>query len=90
VHHQDIRRALGRLRTIPEDRLRAALDEAVREEKTRCRGVTIRATDLLFEQGSGPVLEGPAEALLMTISGRGSALTELTGMGFEVMAGRLG
>jgi uncharacterized protein (TIGR03083 family) len=90
VHHQDIRRALGRMRTIAEDRLRVALDEVVRAEKTRCRGITIRATDLLFEQGSGPVLEGSGEALLMTLSGRGSALTELTGMGFEVMAGRLG
>ena len=89
VHHQDIRRPLGLTRHVDEERLRVVLERTVWEEATRCRGLKIRATDMDFEHGSGPLVEGLAEALIMTLSGRGAVLTELGGPGFEPLAGRL-
>ncbi len=89
IHHQDIRRPLGKPRHVDEERLQVVLDRTIWEESTRCRGLTLRATDMEFEQGSGPVVEGLAEALIMTVSGRGSVLTELGGPGFEPLAARL-
>jgi uncharacterized protein (TIGR03083 family) len=89
IHHQDIRRPLGLTRHVDEERLHVVLDRTVWEEATRCRGITIRATDMEFEHGSGPVVEGLAEALIMTLSGRSAVLTELGGPGFEPLAARL-
>ncbi len=89
IHHQDMRRPLGRPRHVDEERLQVVLDRTVWEEVTRCRGLMLRATDMEFQHGSGPVVEGLAEALIMTVSGRGSVLTELGGPGFEPLAARL-
>ncbi len=89
IHHQDIRRPLLRPRHVDEERLQVVLDRTIWEESTRCRGITIRAIDMDFEQGSGPVVQGLAEALIMTVSGRKSVLTELGGPGFEALAARL-
>ncbi len=89
VHHQDMRRPLGQMRHIDEDRLRLVLDATLQEFGTRARGLTFTATDLVFEQGRGPVVEGTAEALIMVLAGRKAVLTELSGPGFEALAGRL-
>jgi uncharacterized protein (TIGR03083 family) len=89
VHHQDIRRPLGHTRHVDEERLRAVLTQSIDASGSRCRGITLQATDMMFAEGKGPVLEGLAEALIMVVNGRGSVLTELTGPGFETMAGRL-
>jgi uncharacterized protein (TIGR03083 family) len=90
IHHQDIRRPLGRPRHVDEERLQVVLDRTTWAESTRCRGLTVRALDMDFERGSGPVVEGLAEALIMAVSGRAAVLPELGGMGFEALAGRLG
>jgi uncharacterized protein (TIGR03083 family) len=89
IHHQDIRRALERPRELPEARLRVALESTIASYPNRSRGICVRATDLVFETGKGPVVEGPAEALIMALSGRKSVLTELGGTGFGAMAARL-
>jgi uncharacterized protein (TIGR03083 family) len=89
VHHQDMRRPLGKSRHIDEDRLRMVLEYLVVHAGSRAKGLTFRATDLVFEEGRGPVVEGPAEALIMVLSGRKAPLTDLTGTGFAAMAGRL-
>ena len=74
IHHQDIRRALGRPRTVPPERLLAALRWALIAPDFgglwRTRGVRRIATDLGFTAGAGPEARGPAEALLMTVAGR--------------------
>ncbi|MBW0088972.1 maleylpyruvate isomerase family mycothiol-dependent enzyme [Pseudonocardia sp. KRD-184] len=93
IHHQDVRRPLGLPREIPADRLRVALDFA-RTAPTigaakRVRGLTLAATDLDWSAGTGPVVEGPAESLLMAIAGRRGAARELTGPGRPVLAARL-
>ncbi|MBC8090960.1 MAG: maleylpyruvate isomerase family mycothiol-dependent enzyme [Pseudonocardia sp.] len=94
IHHQDIRRPLGLPRDIPPDRMLAVLEFA-RTAPTigaskRVRGLKLIATDLDWAAGSGPVVEGPAEALLMAIAGRRGIATELTGPGQPAIAGRIG
>ena len=93
IHHQDIRRPLGMPRQIPADRLRCVLGDAVRSPelpgRRLARGVRLAPTDLEWSHGSGPEVTGPAEALLMAITGRASAIGELAGPGLPVVAGRL-
>jgi len=88
VHHQDMRRALGRPRTIPGERLRVALATIVKlptgtGANRRRRGVALRATDIDWSLGTGPEVVGPAESILMTLAGRRDALGELVGPGTD-------
>jgi uncharacterized protein (TIGR03083 family) len=93
IHHQDIRRPLGRPRDIPADRLAVALDYARTappiKAKARIRGLTLRATDMDWRCGSGPVVEGPAESLLMAMAGRTGIIDELAGPGLPTLAARI-
>lgn len=93
IHHQDVRRPLGRPREIPADRLRVVMGDAVRSPELPgwrlSRGVRLVPTDLDWSHGSGPEVVGPAESVLMAVTGRGSALAELTGPGTAVLARRL-
>jgi uncharacterized protein (TIGR03083 family) len=93
IHHQDIRRALGLLREVPAERLETALPFArvappIRAF-SRARGLRLVATDVAWSSGRGPVVEGPAEPLLMAIAGRPQALGELSGPGHPTLAARL-
>ena len=93
IHHQDIRRPLGMQRDISAERLRCALDFAptappLRARK-RVRGLELVATDIGWRRGTGPVVEGPAEALLMAIAGRPGAVDELAGPGQPTLAARM-
>lgn len=93
IHHQDIRRALGRPRTIPPERLLTALRWAMIAPDIgglwRTRGVRVVATDLGFSAGIGPEARGPAEALLMTVAGRRGVARELSGPGQRKLASRI-
>ncbi len=94
VHHQDIRRPLGRPRAIPAERLVAALDGlptigGFLKSKQRMKGLTWRATDVDWTFGEGPEVRGPAEALILAASGRRVALAELTGDGVGELTARL-
>ena len=88
VHHQDIRRALGHPRSIPEERVVAVLDAtptlgSVFRAKRRTKGLRFDATDVDWTWGDGPTVTGPGEALLMTMLGRAQPLPELSGDGVE-------
>ena len=93
IHHQDIRRPLGRTRTIPAERLRAALRLAPKAPPikafSRSRGLELVATDVDWSRGSGPQVRGPGEALLMAMAGRGDAIAELSGPGVSALAARI-
>jgi hypothetical protein len=58
--------------------------------KKRIRGLTLTATDLDWTTGTGPAVEGPAEALLMAIAGRRGVVQELSGPGQPTLADRIG
>ena len=93
IHHQDIRRPLGLPREIPAERLRLVLDSSLRSLELPAwriaRGVHLITSDLDWSHGSGPEVSGPAEAMLMAITGRVCAVGELTGPGQPVVAARL-
>ncbi len=93
VHHQDIRRALSRPRTVPVDRLQRILPLVPSNPRLgagkRIRGLRLQATDVDWTHGSGPDVVGSGEALLMAMTGRRAALDELTGGGQATLAERL-
>jgi uncharacterized protein (TIGR03083 family) len=94
AHHQDIRRALGAPRTIPEERLLAVLEPTpklgtVFGARKRAKGLSFQATDVPWSSGDGPLVNGPGEALLMALLGRGQALADLSGAGLPTLAARL-
>jgi len=93
IHHQDIRRPLGMPHQIPAERLHRILDDSLRSPELPgwhlARGVRLTPTDLDWSHGSGPEITGPAEAVLMAVAGRRSAVEELAGPGQPVLASRL-
>ena len=94
IHHQDIRRALGKPREIPVERLRPVLRAAMAVPLVggawRTRGLRVVATDLDWSAGFGPVVAGPAEPLLMAIAGRRGVVGELSGPGLRKLSARIG
>lgn len=93
IHHQEIRRPLAVPRQIPAERLRCLIGASVRSPALPgwhlSRGVRLAPTDLDWSHGSGPEITGPAEAVLMAVAGRQSAVGELTGPGQPILASRL-
>jgi uncharacterized protein (TIGR03083 family) len=93
VHHQDIRRCLGRPRSVPADRLERVLGLVPGNPRLgagrRIRGLRLRATDIDWAHGGGPEVTGPGEALLMAMSGRPAALADLSGPGLGTLTERL-
>jgi uncharacterized protein (TIGR03083 family) len=92
VHGEDIRRPLGITRDYPLPEVSRALafytrSNAIIGGKTRVAGLTLKATDLDFTIGSGPMVEGSVMSLLLAASGRPAALDELTGPGLDTLRG---
>ena len=90
VHHQDIRRALKRPRVIPAERLLRVLPLIPGNPRLgagrRIRGLRLTATDVDWIHGSGPEVSGPGEALMMAMTGRPAALSDLAGPGKAALA----
>ena len=91
VHHQDIRRPLGRPRTIPPDRLLRVLDhpDPFAVPRRRTKGLRFVATDVPWSSGDGPEVRGTGEAIAMAVAGRPSVVAELSGDGVPVLSDRL-
>ena len=93
IHHQDIRRALGRHRDIPSDRVREALSVALRAPvlpaRRNANGLRMCATDFAWTLGDGPEVTGTGEALLLALAGRPAALEHLDGPGLDTLRHRL-
>jgi uncharacterized protein (TIGR03083 family) len=90
IHQQDIRRSLGNLRDIPEERLRASLNYArvspVIGGARRTRGFRLVATDFDWIAGGGLEIRGSGEALLLAMTGRVSHVRgELSGAGVPLL-----
>jgi hypothetical protein len=93
VHGEDIRRPLGIPHSYPLPYVARAIalyakSNAIIGGKTRVAGVTLTATDTDFSVGAGPLVQGPAMALLLAASGRKSALDELSGPGVATLRER--
>jgi uncharacterized protein (TIGR03083 family) len=90
IHQQDIRRPLGKLRTIPEERLRVSLNYArispVIAGARRTRGLRLVATNMTWSAGRGPEVRGSAESLLMAMTGRAAKVSgDLSGDGMALL-----
>jgi uncharacterized protein (TIGR03083 family) len=87
MHGQDIRRPLDIDRDIPEEEARIILDLLVSKKgkfawpRGGVGGLRFEATDMDWSSGSGPLVSGAAEALLMAIGGRAAAVEDLAGDG---------
>ena len=94
IHNQDIRRPLGFSRQVPEQHLRAAMDAlpgigSFLQSKRHTKGLRFVATDLGHAVGDGPEVRGPAEAVVLAMSGRPAVLPELDGDGLETLRERI-
>ena len=94
IHHIDITRPLGRPTTTSPAARRAALDKIVTlggfvRAKARARGLRFAATDLDWSWGTGPLVSGVAEDLLLALSGRPVGLDALSGDGLPTLRSRL-
>jgi uncharacterized protein (TIGR03083 family) len=93
VHAEDIRRPLGIAHEYPAASVTAVTEfyagsNVLIGGKRRVAGLTLRATDTDWSHGSGPVVAGPARALMLATTGRTAALDELTGPGVELLRSR--
>jgi uncharacterized protein (TIGR03083 family) len=95
VHGQDMRRPLGLPHGLQLERLRVSLDFVVGGHaygfapRRRLADLHFEATDLGWTWGEGSAIEGPAEALLLAMTGRKVALSELDGPGVRLLRSRL-
>jgi uncharacterized protein (TIGR03083 family) len=95
VHGQDMRRPLGLPHGLRLDRQRESLNFLVGGRavgfapKRRLAGLRFEATDLDWSWGAGRTLAGPAEALMLAMTGRTVALSELDGPGVPILRNRL-
>jgi uncharacterized protein (TIGR03083 family) len=91
VHHQDIRRPLGRQRSIPEERLLSVLNhpDPFAFPWRHTRGLRFVATDVDWAKGRGPEVRGTGEAIVLATVGRPVVLDELTGDGVVELLRRL-
>ena len=97
VHGQDMRRPLGLPHGLRLDALRVSLDFLTAgrpvgfTSRRRLAGLRFEATDLDWRfGGAGPLVCGPAEALMMAMCGRSAVLGDLDGDGVRVLAARIG
>ena len=96
THVQDIRMGLDR-RTAPNrERASAVLDAALGMSKPvmwgvreRADGLRLEADDICWQHGSGPLVRGPYDALLLALGGRSAGLAHLTGDGVAVFTPRV-
>ncbi|WP_147251512.1 hypothetical protein [Blastococcus sp. TBT05-19] len=92
MHGLDIRLPLGLPREIPEERLRTSLAFVASGgfgSKRTVSGLRFEADDLDWAAGSGSVVRGGAEALLLAMTGRSVALDRLSGGGVPTLRSRL-
>jgi uncharacterized protein (TIGR03083 family) len=93
VHSEDIRRALGLKHAYPTEAVVQAADffrgsNMIIGTKRRIAGLTLRATDTQWSTGTGPEVSGPILSLLMAMTGRAAASSDLTGDGVQTLAAR--
>ena len=93
VHGEDIRRPLGLEHQSPEPALVAVADgwknsNLLIGSKRRIAGLRLKATDAEWAHGDGPEVSGPLIALVLAMTGRKGAQSDLTGEGVPLLADR--
>jgi uncharacterized protein (TIGR03083 family) len=93
VHGEDIRRPLEFEHHSPEAALVAVAEgwknsNLLIGTKRRIAGVTLRATDVSWSHGQGPLVQGPLQSLVLAMTGRKRAHGDLEGEGLALLAAR--
>jgi uncharacterized protein (TIGR03083 family) len=93
VHGEDIRRPLGLQHRAPEAAMVAVADSYKKSNlllgaKRRIAGLKLNATDSDWVWGDGPEVSGPLISLIMAMTGRTGADSDLSGDGLTTLAGR--
>jgi hypothetical protein len=93
IHAEDIRRALGIQHSYPTEAAVAVADfykgsNLILGAKKRISGLNLRATDTEWSHGSGPEAAGPILSLVLAMTGRKTALDDLSGDGVEELRSR--
>jgi uncharacterized protein (TIGR03083 family) len=94
IHRCDMARPLALAHPIPAERLVATLDALPRiggflKSAPNARSLSLVATDVGHRVGTGPEVVGPAEALILAVSGRPDGLGELSGDGLPTLKARI-
>ncbi len=94
VHGEDIRRPLGIRHRYSDEALTTTADfyrgsNLLIGAKKRAAGLTLRATDVDWSAGGGPVVTGPLASIILAITGRRTGLAELSGDGLATLTGRI-
>lgn len=96
VHGEDIRRPLGINHSYSTSLIGDAIayladgrySHRYSGGTRHLRGLTLSATDAAFSVGNGPLVKGPAVALLLAASGRSAGFHELSGPGASQLISR--
>ena len=93
VHSEDIRRPLGLQHDYPTDAVVRVANffkgsNLIIGSKRRIAGLTIKATDVDWQIGDGPVVEGQMLDLLLAMTGRKAVLDALDGDGLQNLRSR--
>ena len=94
VHGQDIALPLDRVRPMPAPAVAAAATRAWSmgrpfQAERKLAGLHLTATDHPWQAGEGLAIEGPIAAILLLITGRPAALSQLSGPGTVALHVRL-
>ena len=95
IHLYDVAIPLGLPTETSEEQLLAALTamptiEGFIASKQRAGGLRLEATDLPWTWGEGPAVRGPADAILLALSGRPCGLERCEGDGVAILATKQG
>jgi len=93
VHAEDVRHPLGIRHAYPVE---ASVQTAnfyknsnlLIGARSRIEGLRLRATDADWAHGTGPEVSGPIHALVMAMTGRAAALSDLAGDGLTILESR--
>jgi uncharacterized protein (TIGR03083 family) len=93
IHSEDIRRPLGIKHEYPIDAVVQVAEfykgsNLIVGAKKRIGGLTLKATDAEWSTGAGPEVSGPALSLVLAMTGRRSAVDDLSGDGVETLRSR--
>lgn len=93
VHGQDIAIPLRRTRPVPTEAAMAAADRVWPDlfpwrAARRLSGFRLAATDCSWAAGDGELVEGPIAAILLLLTGRNAALSQVSGPGAAELGSR--
>jgi hypothetical protein len=97
IHELDIRRSVDKPRPFEGDALVAALEALPHvsgkffDPAANAKGLSLAATDVPWshQHGDDPVVRGPAEQLLLAVSGRATGFAGLEGDGVALLRSRV-